>query len=249
MEGLFDTPPPRGALAVIAVGLFATFAAAVLQTDKPLGSAELEWEEKRPLPDSKRAPIPGGGSIQIEDAGLRATELNAGGYRLYRVAAVVTIAAGSATGQGRLRCATNVPRSRTLIAHTPKSRGAFPRPSEDKDLRKQGDVPEQIELEFSSHGGEFAVVELGDAFRQYTTLPGVVASWAEYEVGKQEWQWGLPSGRPQEPLELGFASFWRTGGAPAARITCTIENSSGSATVETEGEISGLAPGELGGDE
>ena len=222
MEGLFDTRPPRGAVAVIAVGLFATFAAAILQTDKPLGSAELEWEAKTPMPDSKRVSIPGGGSMQLGEAGIRATELNAGGYRLYRVASVLSIAAGSATGQGRLRCATRVPRGRTLIAHTPNSRGAFPRPSEEKDLRKQGDVPEQIEVEFSSHGGEFAIVELGDAFGQYTTLPGVVASWAPYEVGVQEWQWGLPSGRPKEPLELGFASFWRTGGAPAARISCTL---------------------------
>jgi hypothetical protein len=244
MDDLFETRPPRGALAVIAVGLFATFAAAVLQTDKPLGSAELEWEAKSPLPDSRRAAIPGGGSIQIREAGLRAAELNAGGYRLYRIASVVEIAAGSATGKARLRCAHRVPRSRTLIAHTPNSRGAFPRPSEEKDLLKQGDPPEQVELEFSTHGGEFAVVELGDAFRQYTTLPGVVASWAEYEVGEQEWQWGLPSGKPREPLELGFASFWRTGGTPEARIQCTLENSAGSVVVETRGEIPGLAPGE-----
>jgi hypothetical protein len=156
---------------------------------------------------------------------------------------VVAISTGSASGQARLRCAHRVPRSRTLIAHTPNSRGAFPRPSEEKDLLKQGEVPEQIEIEFSTHGGEFAVVELGDAFDRYTTLPGVVSSWAEYEQGGQEWQWGLPSGRPKQPLELGFASFWRTGGTPEARVECTLENSSGSAHVETEGEIPGLGPG------
>jgi hypothetical protein len=244
MDDLFETRPPRGALAVIAVGLFATIAAAVLQTTKPLGSSELEWEAKAPLPDSRSASIPGGGTMQIKESGLRATELNAGGYRVYRIASVVEISAGAATGQARLICAQRVPRARTLIAHTPNSRGAFPRPSEEKDLRKQGDVPEQIELEFSTHGGEFAVVELGDAFDQYTTVPGVVASWAEYEPGAQEWQWGLPSGRPQQPLELGFASFWRTGGTPEAKIECTLENSGGSAHVETRGEIPGLAPGE-----
>jgi hypothetical protein len=246
MDDLFETRPPRGALAVIAVGLFATVAAAVLQTTKPLGSSELEWETKAPLPDSRRAAIPGGGSMQLKEGGLRATELNAGGYRVYRIASVLEISPGAAIGQARLRCAHRVPRSRTLIAHTPNSRGAFPRPSEEKDLRKQGDVPEQIEIEFSTHGGEFAVVELGDAFDQYTTVPGVVASWAEYEQGEQEWQWGLPSGRPKQPLELGFASFWRTGGTPEAKIECTLENSSGKAHVETQGEIPGLAPGEAG---
>jgi hypothetical protein len=242
MNAGLDTRPPRGALAVIAVGLLATLAAAWLQTDKPLGSSELEWEAKSPLPDSRPASIPGGGSMRLDEAGIRSTEFNAGGYRVYRVAAVLRIGARSAVGQGRLRCATRVPRSRTLIAHTPSSRGAFPRPSEEEDLRKQGDVPKQIEIEFSSHGGEFAIVDLGDAFDRYTTLPGVVVSWAPYEVGVHEWQWGLPRGRPDEPLDLGFASFWRTSGVPAAKISCTVDNSSGSATVRTAGEIEGLTP-------
>lgn len=244
MDDLFETRPPRGALAVVAVGLFATVAAALLQTTEPLGSAELEWEAKAPLADSRKAAIPGGGSMQLKEGGLRATELNAGGYRAYRIASVLEISPGAATGQARLRCAHRVPRSRTLIAHTPNSRGAFPRPSEEKDLLKQGDPPEQIEIEFSTHGGEFAVVGLGDAFAKYTTVPGVVASWSEYEPGAQEWQWGLPSGRPRQPLELGFASFWRTGGQPVARIECTLENSGGRAQVETRGKIPGLAPGE-----
>src|SRR5215212_7485234 len=167
MNRLFETPPPRGAVIVIAIGLFATLAAAVLQTDKPLGSSELEWEAKAPLPDSRTVPIPGGGTMQLTEAGIRTTEFNAGGYRIYRVASVLEISEGAATGKGRLRCTTRVPRPRTLIAHTPNSRAAFPRSTEEKDLLKQGDPPEQIEVEFSSHGGDYAIVDLNDAFRQY----------------------------------------------------------------------------------
>ncbi len=155
---------------------------------------------------------------------------------------MVSISAGAAVGQGRLRCTTRVPRPRTLLAHTPKSRAAFPRSTEEKDLLKQGAVPEQIETEFSSHGGEFAIVDLADAFPVYTTVPGVVVSWEPYKEGVQEWQWGLPSGKPTQPIELGFASFWRTTGAPAAKISCKVEGAAGSATVRTEGEIEDLLP-------
>jgi hypothetical protein len=227
---------------VIAVGLFATFAAAVLQTDKPLGSSELEWEAKAPVPDSKTAAIPGGGTMKLIEAGLRTTEVNAGGYRIYRVAAILAIAEGSAVGQGRLRCATRVPRPRTLIAHTPNSRAAFPRSTEEKDLLKQGEPPEQIEVEFSSHGGDFTIVDLNDAFDEYTTVPGVLVSWTPYKPGVQEWQWGLPSGRPTQPMKLGFASYWRTTGAPTAKVSCTLETAGGSASVRTAGEIEGLTP-------
>ena len=57
-----DNRPPRGALAVIAIGLIATFAAAALSTEEAGGSsAEIEWIEQAPLPDSPAAAIPGGG--------------------------------------------------------------------------------------------------------------------------------------------------------------------------------------------
>ncbi len=51
-----------------------------------------------------------------------------------------------------------------------------------------------------------------------------------------------PAQRPAaaKPLELGFAALWRTGGhTPSARVSCTVENSGGSATVRTAGQLSG----------
>ena len=240
MDAGNNTGPPRGALAVIAVGLFATLAAALLSTDKPIGSAELEWEAKAPMPDSKHAAIPGGGGMRLSDAGIRATEATESGYRLFRVASVVTIDSGSAVGHGRLRCTTRVPGHRAIVARTPKSRAAYPRSSSDEDLLKQGDVPEQVEVEFHSHGADLAAIELGDAFDAYTPVHGVVVSWAPYREGSQGWQWGLPKGHPAQPLELGFASIWKTTGTPAAQITCTLETTAGSASVNTAGALKGL---------
>jgi hypothetical protein len=230
-----DNRPPRGALAVIAVGLIATIAAAWLSTDKPLGSVELEWDEKAPIADSRPAAIPGGGGMQIVDAGIRASEPNDSGYQLFRVAAILRIDAHSAIGQGRVNCTIRVNR-RTIATKTPNSRASFPRSSSGEDVAKQG-VPEQVQVEFNSHGAEIASVDLNDAFARYTTGPGIVVSWPPYRVGLQAWQWGLPDGRPKETLELGFASIWRTTVPPSTHIGCTVKTASGTATVRTAGTL------------
>jgi hypothetical protein len=236
MDAGKENRPPRGALAVIAVGLVATLAAALLATDEPLGSAaELSWEAKAPLPDSKAAAIPGGGSTQLSEGGIRVSETNLSGYRIYRVAALLTIDAGSAVGKGRVRCSTRVPGS-AIATHTPGSRADYPRSSSGESLIKQ-EVPEVALVEFNSHGTELGTLELGDAFGEFVNEPGVVVSWSPFHKGIQEWQWGLPGGKPKKPLELGFASFWRTTSTPAAKVKCTVQTGAGSTTVRTAGTL------------
>jgi hypothetical protein len=221
---------------VIAIGLIATLAAALLSTDEATGSAaELFWEAKAPLPDSKVASIPGGGAMQLSEVGIRTTETNISGYRLFRVAGKLTIDARAAVGHGRVRCVTRVP-GNAIVAHTPGSRASYPRSSSGENLIKQ-EVPEVVLVEFNSHGTDLAVLGLGDAFDTFTDQPGVVVSWSPYRKGVQEWQWGLPAGRPAKPLKLAFASFWRSTGTPEARISCTVETGSGKATVRTAGKL------------
>jgi len=225
--------PPRGALIVIAIGLLATLAAAVLSTDKPIGAASLEWVEEAPMATSKPAAIPGGGQMRLSAAELRSTEPNISDYTLFRVSAVLTIDAGSAIGHGRLSCAVHV--KRTIAAQTSKSRAVYPRSSED--LFEQ-DTPETSLVEFSSHSTDLASLEVSDVFgKRYTTERGIVVEWAPYRIGQQVWKLGLPSGRPEEDLELPFVSIWRTTTKPAARMSCTVENAAGSATVRTAGAL------------
>lgn len=226
--------PPRGALIVIAIGLLATLAAAGLSTDKPLGAATLEWVEEASLPDSRKARIPGGGEMQLTDAGIRSTEANVSDYTLYRTAALLHISAGSAIGHGRLRCSIRVPK-RTIAAKTHSSRASYPRSSEE--LSEQ-DTPETSLVEFSSHSTDLASVEVSDVFgKRYTDEKGIVVEWAPYRIGQQVWKYGLPAGQPKQDLVLPFASIWRTTASPAAKISCTVENSAGSATVKTAGAL------------
>lgn len=228
------TRPPRGALIVIAVGLIATFAAAFLSTDKPIGGVTLEWVEESSMPDSQAVSIPGGGQMRLSDGLIRATEPNVSDYTLFQTSAVLTIDADSAVGQGQLRCRIEVPK-RTIFAKTSKGRASYPRSSEE--LSEQP-VTENSLVEFSSHSTELALVELGDALgKSYTDEKGIVVEWAPFRIGEQVWQWGLPSGRPADDLTLPFLSIWRTRTSPAAKISCTIETGAGSATVRTAGAL------------
>ena len=227
--------PPRGALIVVAVGLIATLAAALLATDSHGGSsAAVEWTAHAPLPDSGVAAIPGGGSMQLRDGGLQVSEGNLEGERIYRVSSVLWLASGSAVGQARVRC--RMTGGGAELGRTVNSRGAFPRSSGEYNLTKQG-VPGSVGIRFPIHGAEYASLEMEDAFEAFTELPGVVVSWMPFRPKSQGWQWGLPKGRLRQPLELGFASFWRTGRGLAARVSCTVQTGTGSATVSTAGHL------------
>jgi hypothetical protein len=223
--------PPRGAIAVLAVGLLACVVAALLATDKGEGTAaQLEWVQASPLPDSKAAAVPGGGGrMRLTEAGLRATGTNVSGYELYRVAAVLRIDAGSPVGSARIHCSARG-REGAEVAQTPGSRASYPRSSEE--LIKQG-VPDNVLAEFTSHGAELALVEFGDVFDAFADERGIKLEWPAYKAGLEQWEWFLPPGPPSEPLELGFASVWRATGVPSAQIACTLATSAGSATVRT----------------
>jgi hypothetical protein len=230
-----ENRPPRGALAVVVVGLLASVAAWLLSTDEVGGSSvQIEWVARAPIPDSPPATIPGGGAMRLEDGGLRASEDNIEGERVFRAVSVLRIEAGSAVGQARVRC--KMRGGGAELGRTVDSRGAFPRSSGEYNLTKQ-EVPESVGIRLPIQGAEFASLEMGDAFETFTDLPGVVVSWQPYQTDSQEWQWGLPEGHPREPLALGFAGFWRTAGQVSVEISCTLETAAGAATVRTAGEL------------
>jgi len=220
---------------VIALGLLATAVAALASTDESGGGwVTVDWTARAALPDSKPASIPGGGSMKLSDAGLRASEDNIDGERIFRFAAILEIDAGSAVGRARVGCWMSG--GGAELARTGDNRGAFPRSTSEESLTKQ-DVPDRVGLKFHIGGGEYASLELADAFETYTDLRGVVGTWERHRTKSMGWQWGLPEGRPEEPVTLGLASFWKTTKRPAARASCTLENAVGSATVRTAGSL------------
>lgn len=234
---------PRGVLVVVAIGLLACVAAALLSTDEASGeSANLEWIQTGPAPDSKVVMVPGGSqTMELTDGKIRATGTNDGGYSLFQIASTLKIGKGAPIGEGRVLCTVKGSHD-TEIAQTKGGlRATYPR-SSDAGIYNQ-EVPEEIVINFSSHGDEFATLEVGDLANRFTTIKGVKLVWPEYRPGNERLKYILPDGKPKVDVELPFYTVWKAlGVAPAAEIACTLTTSAGESTVETAGALKHVSP-------
>jgi hypothetical protein len=243
-ENKSDDRIPRGAIAVVVVGVIACIAAALLSGGSKSGeAAHLEWVQSKPMPDSKAVSVPGSKTAKmgLVDGGIRETGTNVAGYSLFRVLSTVTIDKGAPISNGKLICATHATRGGTLIAQTSGGlRALYPRSSEDGIYGQE--VPETVLIKFASHGYEFAVLEVDDVAERFTTIEGVKLNWPEYEEGTEHLEYLLPGGTAQHKVELPFYTVWKSTKAPAATVSCTLETSAGKATTHTEGKIDKVSP-------
>jgi hypothetical protein len=246
-----STPPdaqpddriPRGAIIVVAVGILATIAAALLTTGKGEGEfAHLEFVQQAKIADSKPVAVPGSSAakMQLTKGTIQETSTNTSGYSLFRVLSTLKIDAGAPIGEGKIICSTHVPTRGTLIAQTHGNlRATYPRSSEG--LFGQNVEPTAL-IQFASHGAEYAVLEFTDLPPHWATIEGVHVNWPKYEEGTEHIEYFLPTGKLTEPLELPFYTIWKTQKVPEASIACTLKVSAGKATVETEGRLNRISP-------
>jgi hypothetical protein len=234
--------PPRGALIVIVIGLLACVAAALLTTDKGSGeAANLEWVQAAPIPASKPAQVPGGGSesMQLTAGEISATGTNVSGYSLFRVASTLRIDKGAPVGDGRILCSVSAGRGAEIAQTAGGLRATYPRSSEAGIYSQE--VPETILVDFSARGSELAVLEGRDIAR-FTTEKGVKLEWPEYKVGTERLKYFIAGGKPKRNLALPFYTVWKSTATPAAEIACTLTTSAGEATVHTAGELKKISP-------
>lgn len=243
-----ETPPqdsriPRGALIVVAIGLIACLAAAVLATDKGSGeSASLEWIEHGSVPDSAPVDVPGGrGSMQLIKGSIAATGTNISGYTLFRVATTLRIDAGSPVGDTQVLCVTDAG-PRTEIARSAEGlRALYPRSSESGIYSQN--VPERLVMDFSARGGENVIVEAEDLrIRGFTTEKGVKLEWPEYVEGTEGLKYFVAGGKPTRDLDLPFLTIWKTTAVPTATVSCTVTTSAGKATATTKAALGAIPP-------
>ena len=97
-------------------------------------------------------------------------------------------------------------------------------------------------VDFSSHGYEFAVLEVATCRRSFTNEQGVKLEWPEYEEGTEHLDYFIAGGKPKQDLRLPFYAIWRSTAVPKATISCTLKTGAGKATVETDGELEDLPP-------
>lgn len=232
--------PPRGALIVIAIGLLATIAAALLSTDEASGeAAQLEWVKKVSMADSKPVSLPGGGTMQLTGGTIRTTGTNVSGYSLFRVSSQIQISSGAPVGSGRILCSVTGNRQAEIAQTRGGLRATYPRSS--TGLYTQ-EVPEVILLYFSSHGTELATVELDGLPEHWSTEKGVKLEWPEFQPGVEHLEYFLPAGKPKEELVLPLETIWRTTSPPGAKVTCTLTTSAGEATASSAAALPKIPP-------
>jgi hypothetical protein len=233
--------PPRGALVIVVIGLVACAVAALASTGKGEGeAANLEWVQSAEGPDSKPVTVSGGGgTMQLTDTNIRATGTNVSGYSLYIVSSSLTVSAGSPIGDGRILCRIKAPKGTEVAQSGGDLRATYPRSSEDGIYSQE--VPETVLMDFSSHGGELASLEVPDRPRRFTTEQGVKVEWPEFEIGEERIKYFV-AGKPKKDLVLPFFTIWRTTDVPSAKIGCTLETSAGEATASTEAALPDRSP-------
>jgi hypothetical protein len=236
-----DIRPPRGALIVVAVGLVACLVAALATTGKGEGeAANLEWVQSAEGQDSAAVPVPGGrGEMQLTHTNIRATGTNVSGYSLYIVSSNLNVSAGSPIGGGDVLCAIKAPKGTEVAQSGGDLRATYPRSSEDGIYSQE--VPETVLMDFSSHGGELASLEVPDRPRRFTTEKGVKVEWPQFKIGEERIGYSI-AGKPKRDLELPFFTLWRTTDVPSAKLACTLETGAGSATVRTRAALPDRSP-------
>ena len=237
-----DERIPRGAIAVVVVGVIATIAAALLSGNGGGGSfAYLEWVQQRKLPDSRTAEVPGnpGSKMQLIDGKIQSTGSNVAGYSLFRVLATAKIDQGVKLDEGTtLLCSIH---TGVLIAQsTGGLRMLYPRSSETGIYGQP--VEEAVGAQFASHGHLAAALEVEDLPPRWATVQGVKLEWPEYEVGTENLEYLLPEGTPKAAIELPFYTIWKSTKRPSAQVSCELKSAAGKASVETKGHLAVAPP-------
>jgi hypothetical protein len=237
-----ETRMPRGVLAVVAIGLLACVVAAVLSADKAGGeSANLEWVQKASVPDSKPVPVPGGDEpMELVNGKIRATGANDSGFSLFQISTVLRIEQGAPIGGGHVLCTVKVPAPTEIARSSGGLRTTYPRSSENGIYGQP--APETLQVDFSSHGVELAILEVSDLPVKFTTEKGVKLEWPEYEDRTEHLKYFLPDGKPKQDLELPFNTVWKTTAVPKAKLACTLTTSAGEATAKTVGALKHVSP-------
>ena len=222
-----DSPPPRGAVVVVAVGLFVSIAAVLLSRDPGNVGDDVEWTHKAPFDPSAPAALGNGGRAQIIDPVLSSTDANDEGSRLFRLEASLAARAPAGSDINEIRCLYTLPTG-VHIGQSEGRRAAFPRP-----LANAGDdaIKEGAPIDFTTEDAELAGVELRDAFFSYVSKGNPEVSWSNLSEGRHAWLWRF--GSPVHSTRVNFELILVSDRGKKVGLACTPTAGPDSATVRT----------------
>jgi hypothetical protein len=222
-----DSPPPRGAVIVVAVGLLLSVAAVLLSRDPGNVGDDLDWTHKAPFDPSEPTALGDGGRAQIIDPVLSSTDANDEGSRLFRLEASLAARAPAGADIDEIRCRYTLP-SGVHIGQSEGRRAAFPRP-----LANAGDdaIKEGAPIDFTTEDAELAGVELRNVFFSYVTKGNPEVIWSNLSEGHHAWLWKFA--RPVHSTRVNFELILVAEPGKKATLACTPAAGPDSATVRT----------------
>ncbi|MGK2933584.1 MAG: hypothetical protein ACSLFD_12600 [Solirubrobacterales bacterium] len=222
---------PRGAIAVVVVGLVITAMVIAIDLRGGGSSAEVDWATTEEVKVPKKTDFDGKGLFELRRTTISAIPPNGAGELIYRIAGVVVVdSAGEKPTNVTCRFVApasegTIPDNETTVARTPNLRAAWPRPSEE--LKAQ-EVPESLVVKFNAVGNKITGVPIRDQFNRYTNSASpTLVDWGGYEddsLNTHSFIWDMADGTGPGPAALGYAVVFK---APEERpktdITCAGE--------------------------
>lgn len=212
-----DSPPPRGAVAVVAVGMLVTVAAILLSRDPGGVGEDVPFKAEDELPDSPTVALGGGGDVKVVDGVISTTADNDFQERLYKIEASLRARVGAGAEIESVRCQIRFPDG-VHIGQSDGRRAAFPRPLADTadDAIKEGAA-----VEFETDDAAQAGIVLRNTFFKYVIGGDPSVSWPNLAEGQHVWLWRYP--KPVKRTEDNFAFVLVAEGGEAVPLACTLQ--------------------------
>ena len=209
------SPPPRGAVAVVVLGLLVTVFAVALTRNPGQAGASIDYVSNAKFPESKTVKL-GKGGTQIVDGKISAVAPNDVGDRLFTIEASLRANAGPGAKVTDVRCQVKLPHG-VLIGQSEGRRSAFPRPLANTadDAIKEGEP-----VDFMNGSDEQAGVTLRNGvFFKYVVGGDPSVEWSNLAAGQHTWHWAYP--KPVQRTRVNFAIVLVSHGGETVPISCT----------------------------
>jgi hypothetical protein len=225
IKSALASPPPRGAVIVVAVGLLVTVLAVGLTRNPGQAGATVDYQTQTKFPQSKTVKFGQAGNTQIVDGLISTTDANEVGDRLFTIETSLRANAGPGAKVAQVSCQLKLPRG-ILMGQSEGRRAAFPRPLADTadDAIKEG-----VSVDFTNGSDEQAGIALRNVFFKYVIGGNPSVGWPNLAAGQHTWLWRYP--KPVAKTRANFAAVVTGRGGATVPIACTPEAKGGSGTV------------------
>jgi hypothetical protein len=212
-----DSPPPRGAVLVVAVGLLVTLVALVLSRDPGASGEDVFYKAETEFHDSPTVPFGKGGETKIVGGVISTTPDNDLKQRLYRLEASLRTRAGAGGLVKSVSCELQLPKG-VQVAISDSRAAAFPRPLQDT---ADDAIKEAASVDYETDDATKAAVELRNAFFKYVVGGNPSVSWPSIGENQASWIWRYP--KPVAKTRVNFAGLLIANGGQTVSVACTPE--------------------------